>query len=230
MNAELIQIPNRILEVALGALIQANHHAVFYDQYSSGWPETAVLSTATAAELVLKAIVAKEHPLLIFRDLFDLENPLHEEITVERLIERGRTYGLEHMPKLLWVTTGERIPDQKLFEKLRLTRNSIQHFCAPTNVGDLRDLARQFIYKNIDPLLKRHFSICAIEYHQDHDIGYDYIVDCLVRNELLFSIPDNFSIGEVDLRESLAETSSEYQHQLTEKLKENGYKLSDFMK
>lgn len=222
MHNELKRIPSRILDVAKGALTRANHHAVFYDQYSSGWPETAVLSAATAGELFLKAIVAKEHPLLIFKDLYQLDDASQNELRIDQIIERGKTYGFEHMPKLLWVTTGDRIPNNTSFEKLRLARNSIQHFCSPETEAGLQSLAREFIYKNIDPLINRHFGICAIEYHEDHDIGYDYVVDCIIRNELLFSIPKNFSISEVDLSESFNGTSKKYQQQLKQKFIESG--------
>jgi hypothetical protein len=217
MHEEIQGIPSRILEVALGALIQANHHAVFYDPQSSGWPETAILSSATAAELLLKAIVAKEHPLLIFKDLFELDSHSQVELTVDQLIQQGKTYGFDHMPKLLWVTTGERIPDLNLFDKLRRARNSIQHFCSPGEKLDLRELAREFIYVNIDPLLHRHFDVCAVELHQDHDVGYDYVVDCLLQNELLFSVPTDFTITEFDFKAKLNETSISYQKQLKSK-------------
>jgi hypothetical protein len=178
----------------------------------------------------MKAIVAKEHPLLIFRDLFDLDNRTQDELTVEQLIERGKTYGLEHMPKLLWVTTGERLPDLKLFETLRQTRNSIQHFCAPSIKGDLRSIARQFIYRNLDPLLKKHFGLCAIEFHQDHDIGYDYLVECLVLNELPFSVPSDFRILEIDFEAALQKTSKAYQAQLAERFKASQLDLQNFRK
>ena len=226
MHEDLKQIQKRILDVAIGALTQANHHAVFYDQHSSGWAENAILSAANAGELFLKAIVAKEHPLLIFKDLYQLDDAGQIELKIEHIIERGKTYGLEHMPKLLWVTTGERMPDISSFEKLRKARNSIQHFCSPDAEGDLQDLARQFIYKNIDPLINKHFNICAIEFHEDHSIGYDYVVECLVRDELIFSIPHNFSITEVDLGEAMRNTSKKYQKKLTQLFRDNGISLS----
>lgn len=225
IHTEIQHIPSRILEVALGALTQANHHAVFDDPQSFGWPETSILSSATAGELLLKAIVAKQHPLLIFRDLFDLDVRSQEELTIQQLIERGKTYGLEDMPKLLWVTTGERIPDTTLFEKLRRARNSIQHFCSPGENIDLRKLAREFIYKNLDPLLHRHFDICAIEFHQDHNIGYDYVVDCLLKNELLFSVPRNFAISEFNFKNALRKTSESYRKQLRKRFSLAGIDL-----
>ena len=72
MDTALKEIPDRILTLALGALSQANMHAVFADPGNEHWDFISVTNTAHAGELFLKAIIAKEHPLLIFRDIFNL--------------------------------------------------------------------------------------------------------------------------------------------------------------
>ncbi|MER8599816.1 hypothetical protein [Mesorhizobium sp. M0955] len=105
------------------------------------WTDMSVLNAAMAGELFIKAIVAKEHPLLIFRDLFQLDDPVNQDLKIEHIIEKGKTYNFEHLAKLLWVATGERLPDLDSFEKLRKARNAIQHFCSPGENVDLRRLA-----------------------------------------------------------------------------------------
>jgi hypothetical protein len=177
----------------------------------------------------LKAIIAKEHPLLIFRDLFQLDDPANTDLKLEHIIQKGRTYDFEQLPKLLWVSTGERIPDLDSFERLRKARNAIQHFCSPGPAVDLRRLALEFLYKNIDPLIKRHFDLCAIEYHEDH-VGYDYIVECVIRNELIFSIPEGFSVGEIDLDKVISRTSRKYQIELTKRFAAEGFDLTKLRK
>jgi len=221
MHAELENIPGRILDVATGALIQANQHAVFLDPGLEHWDHMAVLNAATAGELFLKAIIAKEHPLLIFRDLFHLDQPDSSEMNISRIIEKGRTYEFDKLPKLLWVTTGERLPDIEVFEELRQARNSIQHFCAPDNV-DFRDLALRFIYKNIDPMIRDHFGMFAIEYHEDLSVGYDYVVGTLLRREILFSIPDDFAVTEINIEEEVSGASDEFRTQIYARLREKG--------
>ncbi len=157
----------------------------------------------------MKAIVAKEHPLLIFRDLYNLDQPQNVDISLNEIIENGRTYNFEHLPRLLWVTTGERIADPSSFEKLRKVRNSIQHFCLPEGV-DLRGLSLEFLYKNIDPLIRKHFGVYSIEYHEDHGVSYDYVVSCLISHGLKFSIPPDFGVTEIDLDAKLAGASNSY--------------------
>jgi hypothetical protein len=227
MHASLEKVPNRILRVALGALTQANHHAVYYDPGMDHWEDMCVLNAALAGELFLKAIIAKEHPLLIFRDLFQLDDPSNNDLRIEHIIEKGKTYGFEHLPKLLWVSTGERLPDMNSFEELRRARNALQHFCSPADTVNLRSLALKFLYKNIDPLIHRHFGLCAIEYHEDFSIGYDYVVDCLVRSGLFFSIPDNFQITEIDLHDALSVTSAEYRNELIQRLSAKGFDIGN---
>jgi len=133
---------------------------------------------------------------------------------------------LEHLPKLLWVATGERLPDLPSFERLRKARNAVQHFCAPDEGGgELRQIALEFLYKNIDPLIVRHFGSYAIEYHEDFSAGYDYVVHALVRRELLFSIPPDFEIAEIDLRESLSTASPTYHAGFERRLAEKGLSI-----
>ncbi len=226
MHVGLEDIPSRILDVAIGALTQANQHAVYYDPGMDHWTDMSVLNAAMAGELFLKAIVAKEHPLLIFRDLFQLDDPIDHDLKIEHIIEKGKTYSFEHLPKLLWVSTGERLPDMDSFEKLRKARNAIQHFCSPAETVDLRRLALEFLYKNIDPLINRHFNLCAIEYHEDTSIGYDYVVGCLIRHELFFSIPDEFVITEINLDEALSGCNAEYREGLAKRLSAKGLDLA----
>lgn len=217
MHEALKDIPNRILKAAIGALTQANQHAVYYDPGMDHWKHMSVLNAALAGELFLKAIIAKEHPLLIFRDLFHLDDPSSQEMNLERIIVKGRTYNFEHLPKLLWVATGERIPDVENFENMRRVRNSIQHFCVPDDIP-LQRLVLEFIYKNLDPLIHKHFGLFAVEHHEDQLLGYDFVVRCVVAHELLFSVPDNFHVPEIDLNEELSKTSDAYRTEISARL------------
>lgn len=230
MHAGLKSIPARILDVAIGALTQANQHAVYYDPGMEHWTDMSIMNAATAGELFLKAIIAKEHPLLIFRDLFQLDDPINKDLTIEHIIEKGRTYNFEHLPKLLWVSTGERLPDVDSFERLRKARNAIQHFCSPGETSDLRTLALEFLYKNIDPLINKHFDLCAIEHHEDISIGYDYVVETVIQNELFFSIPKDFTVTEIDLDVALSETSTKYQTELAKRFALKGLDLAKIAK
>ena len=124
MTLPLKAIPDRILNLAIGALAQAITHAVFSDPGNEHWEHISILNTAHAGEHFMKAIIAREHPLLIFRDIFGLDDNRSELLNVESLIKRGRTHDFERLPQVLWATTGKRLPNMGCFERLRLARNS----------------------------------------------------------------------------------------------------------
>ena len=52
MHKGLKEIPSRILDVAIGALIQANHHAVYYDPGMDHWTDISILNAATAGDFL----------------------------------------------------------------------------------------------------------------------------------------------------------------------------------
>lgn len=221
MNPALIDIPKRILNLAMGALAQANTHAVYSDPGNEHWENICILNTAHAGELFLKAIIAKEHPLLIFKDIFSLDDKSEGLLSVEKLIKRGRTHDFERLPQILWATTGIRVPNQDCFDRLRLARNSIQHFCVPDE-HDFRALSLEFIYTIVDPLIADAFALSAIEYHEDHGISYDYIVGAILKSQLKFTIPDDFEITEIKMSEHLEDASVEYRNWINEQMRRIG--------
>ena len=221
MNEELRQIPGRILRLAVAALSQANTHAVYMDPGNEHWDVMSVLNAAHAGELFLKAIIANEHPLLIFRDIFNLDDNQSEALDVRSLLEKGRTHDFEKLPQVLWVTTGTRVPNPGCYERLRKARNAIQHFCAPED-QHFGELSLEFIYTIIDPLILSHFGLHAIEHHEDHSVSYDYVVARLVQSELRFSVPKDFSITEIELTEELDDVSQSYREWLIQELERIG--------
>jgi hypothetical protein len=191
------------------------------DPGNEHWALMSVLNAAHAGELFIKAIVAKEHPLLIFKDIFTLDDNRSDALDIAALLQKGRTHEFEKLPQVLWVATGTRLPNPECYERLRKVRNSIQHFCAPEE-EDFSDLALEFIYTIIDPLIAEHFGLYAIEHHEDYAVSYDYVVAQLLRSGLKFSIPDNFSVTEIELVDELADSTPDYRSWFTSELKRVG--------
>ena len=217
MDTTIKEIPQRILKLALGALSQANMHSVFSDPGSDHWDFISIINTAHAGELFLKAVIANEHPLLIFKDIFSLDDSRADSLELVNLIQRGKTHDFEKLPQVFWVTTGQRIPNPDCFERLRRARNSIQHFCAPEG-EDFRALSLEFIYTIIDPLIFEHFGLFAIKYHEDYSAGYDYVVSALLHRELKFSIPNDFDLSEIRLSAELKNATQNYRDWITREL------------
>jgi len=196
-------------------------HAVYMDPGNEHWGVMSVLNAAHAGELFLKAIIAKEHPLLIFKDIFNLDDNRFEAIDLVGLLQKGRTHDFEKLPQVPWVSTGIRLPNPNCYERLRKARNAIQHFCAPENER-FGDLSLEFIYTIIDPLIAAHFGIFAIEHHEDHNVSYDYVVGRLLRAGLPFTIPKDFAVTEIDLADELANASAAYRKWFVDELERIG--------
>ncbi len=232
MHSIFKEIPDRILENSLGALRHANTQAVFFDPGNEHWGNTSVLSAATAGELLIKAIIANQHPLLIFKDIFNIDDNASAEMPLDRMIDRSKTHDFQNLPSVLWAVCNERIPDKESFDRVRRVRNAIQHLFHPDGLNNYgaaaRDISLNFIYKNIDPLLNMHFGLYAIEYHEDHHLGYDYVVSSVVQRQLKFSVPQDFSLSEIDLSEITAKADQDYKNWLAEELSRIG--RSDLLK
>lgn len=209
MHDALKPIPDRIIQLATAALTQANTHAVYMDPGNEHWYYMSVLNAAHAGELFLKALIAREHPLLIFKDLFGLDDHRSDFLEIDHLLKNGRTHDFEKLPQVLWAVTGIRLPDMECYHRLRRARNAVQHFCAPDDLN-LSTIALEFIYRNIDPLIRDRLGIYAIEHHEDHSVSYDYVVQCLMGLNLKFSVPPDFRVTEIDLDEALRDCTDDY--------------------
>ena len=127
-------------------------------------------------------------------------------------MKKGRTHDFGKLRKVLWAATGEKIPHPETYQRMQETRNAVQHFCVDENDGSFRRLSLEFIYNVIDPLIYKHFDLYAIEFHEDHCIGYDYVVGCLLRHEIKFTMPPDYRVGEIDPEHEMRDASVEYRH------------------
>lgn len=84
---------------------------------------------------------------------------------------------------------------------------------------DLQALSLEFIYTIIDPLIADAFDLCAIEFHEDPSVSYDYVVSALLRSQLKFTVPNDFAVTEININEDIKDASSAYKNWVTEQLK-----------
>lgn len=165
MNPELKNISEHILAMGVGVLSQAQRNA-FYTSYGyeSRLDEGVygVLQAAHAAELIIKAAIAEQHPLLIFSNLPKSTKEEDGFLSLNDLFESGKTIQYVDLPERLWAATGYKIEAIELFNKFGKLRNCIQHFATPDR--DLRTETTYFIYKVVDPILGHFWNKYAIEY------------------------------------------------------------------
>lgn len=192
-------ISSHMLNLGLGALAHATHHAMYYSMDNDKWSELSVLQAAHAAEILIKARIAQEHPLLIFEKLPKNSNNT-ASLDMEQLYEQGRTVQYNALPDQLWATTGLKIPNRVVFDEFGKIRNSIQHFL-PKGGMDYGYLVLNFIYNVIDPFIEKCWGLYASDYYEDVD-GAPYLIAALVRQGILFrvspEIADNWKWAEID--------------------------------
>ena len=186
MNPALKGIWEHMRSLGLGALAHANRHAAYMAIDNQRWPELSVLQAAHAAELLIKARIAQEHPLLIFEHVPRPSQASAAHLDLEDLFKQGRTFQWSDLPDRLWAATGLSIPNKDRFVSFGKLRNGIQHF-APTPDGDPSEETLRFVFEVIDPFINDCWGLFAIDYDED-DEPYVYFVMALVNREIPFLI------------------------------------------
>ena len=186
MNPALGGIWEHMRELGLGALAHANRHAAYLAIENDKWPELSVLQAAHAAELLIKARIAEEHPLLIFEQLPRIAKASCPQLELADLFKMGRTFQWADLPDRLWAVTGVLIPNREEFDAFGKLRNSIQHFSHDPSL-DASDETLAFVFDAIDPFINSCWGLYAIDYDED-SAPYEYLTSTLVRREIKFLV------------------------------------------
>lgn len=121
-----------------------------------------VVHAAHAAEILLKARIAQEHPLLIFSKLPKAE-PDKSSLTLIDLLESGRTLSYEELPDQLWATTGIKIERVQQYREFGRLRNQIVHF-SMANVEALDSVTIHYSLEVLDPLVESFWGSSVIDF------------------------------------------------------------------
>ena len=185
MNPGLKGISKRMKKTGLGLLSVAQFNAFFpnFDKSELENGVFAVIQTAHAAEILIKACIAEKDPLLIFSQL-PQSNQDNSSLDFDTLFESGKTLQYNELPKKLLAITGYNIKELSLFNSFGKLRNGIQHFAVPK--GDLSPKAIEYIYKVIDPILEHFWGLYAVEYCSEDVFTY---LPILMDMEIAFRYP-----------------------------------------
>lgn len=212
MNPQLIGIWEHMRDLGLCALAHANRHTAYADMENGAWCELAVLQAAHSAEILFKARIAQEHPLLIFEDFPKISS---DEITVKDLFTKGKTIEWSDIPTRLWATTGIRVKNIEQFRNFGKLRNGIQHFAPPPGI-DVADETLKFIYEIIDPFINECWGLFAIDYDEDYE-EYIYLVSALAYREIPFLVSAEAARCFEDWNVDWSQVSSSYSQMMKER-------------
>ena len=186
LTSRLKGIWEHMRDLGLGALAHANRHAAYAAVENRRWPELSVLQAAHAAELLIKARIAQEHPLLIFEQLPRSTQAAGTHLDLDDLFRQGRTLQWSDLPERLWASTGMNLPRRDLFERFGRLRNGLQHF-GPAPGTQASDETLEFVFQVIDPFIHDCWGLYAVDYDEDHD-PYVYFVYALAQREIRFLV------------------------------------------
>jgi hypothetical protein len=188
MNPILINVPEKMLQLGLAALAHANRHSAYSPQENEKWPELSILQAAHSAEILLKARISQEHPLLIFDELpKEPGTNTGTLVTLEALFDKGKTVQWSDLPNRLWATTGAAIPNEDIFRAFGKLRNGVQHFGSIPSSVDASSEVLKFVFNVIDPFINEQWGLYAIDYDEDFD-SYEYFPPILLEREILFLV------------------------------------------
>lgn len=214
MNSELENVSSNMLELGLGALTHANRLAAYQDFANDKGAELSVLQAAHAAEILIKARIAEEHPLLIFEEFPKTQD---KEMSLDNLINEGHTIKWTELPNRLWAVTGEHLDNLALFKEFGNLRNTIQHFGAvPSGISPSYE-ALKFIYGIIDPFINKHWNLYAIDFDED-DTPYENFLGTLISYEIKFLVSNNAAECHTYWDEDLQNVSEGYRHIMTKRI------------
>lgn len=186
MNAALEGIAAHMKELGLNALKHAIWHAHIDSEINPMWSELSVIQAAHAAEILIKARIAEEHPLLIFDQLPKSEKSNSTQLEFGDLIENGKTFQYSDLSDRLWACTGIQLENSRHFKDFGKLRNSIQHFASPL-VDDLSIEVLKYIFSTIDPFINKCWGLFAIDFNEDYE-PYLYLVPILIENQIPFLV------------------------------------------
>jgi len=180
-----------------------------------GKSRMCVVHMAHAAEILLKARIAQEHPLLIFSKL-PKPNNSENTLTLMNLLEGGRTFSYEELPDQLWAATGIKIDCLDEYRKFGRLRNQIIHFSmVNTTSPDTETIKYAFDF--LDPLVESFWNRSVLEFvikdpfHYLHDFKTGILEDD-IRNK--YGMNDR-------LRKLLGDFSSQAWERMQDSFKED---------
>lgn len=150
----------------------------------------AVIHIAHGAELLFKARIAEEHPLLIFSKYPSEYNSINNEDEVSQLIQEVQTIQFSELPKRLQITTGYKIANLKLFEEYGRLRNQIMHFAIPPN-KDISSISFEFSFTIIEHAINEWWNDTIFNYGSIYDdcflqYVFEQITICNIKFDLSY--------------------------------------------
>jgi hypothetical protein len=177
------RMANQMKDFGLSMVAKGIVNATFSEHGNPYSHAMGLVHVANGFEILIKAKIVEEHPLLVFSRIPKETHINDGNIKFEDLLEHGQTIMYSELPERLWATTGYKIEPIGLYNEFGKIRNQIIHFAIPKI--NLDDLTLEFTFKVIEKAINDWWDITILEYAQDYDIDYlEYVFEQLDRLSL----------------------------------------------
>jgi len=179
-------------EVLCDALTEILHFISQSDSFSQTYPNQfrlgiSAVAAAHGAEILIKSVLANEHPLLQFDSkMYQRKLPANDQVELEHLFE-NQTISFSDLPYALWAATGYKITEVELFKSFVKLRNKIQHLSVPPQ-EEVLSRTLSFLFLVVDPILRYFWKNDLMNLIRPYGIG-DYI-EQLNKRKISFSPPE----------------------------------------
>jgi hypothetical protein len=174
------QVAEHMMDFGLTVLVRAAYDATFSERGRPFVHALAVGQAAHGAEIVVKARIAEEHPLLVF-DRLPKSTNTSGHLTLVELFQYGRTIQYQDLPERLWAATGIRMADTEAFQKFGRLRNQIIHLAVLNR--ELSTETLKFLFEVMEPVVQDFWDESIVPRAEEWD---DVIVtDGYLREQLV---------------------------------------------
>jgi hypothetical protein len=186
MHSDTHQIASHMKDFGLHAFGRSIVDVVFCEITNPYAHAMGVIRCAHAAELLIKARIAEEHPLLIFEKLPRPKGQENKLLDINTLLNEGRTIMYSDLPDLLWAATGQCIRDIERYQSFGRLRNAITHLGIPD--ANLSHETLLYGFNVIEPLVRNFWDIDVLKYLEEYDCDCEeYLVEQLTEIGIQFT-------------------------------------------
>ena len=187
MDESMVAISEHMRDFGLSLLARGVVDATFSEYGNPSAHAISVAICSQAAEILIKARIAQEHPLLIFSKLPKLKNISDRNLELQDLFEHGRTLMYSELPDLLWATTGYRVANLERYISYGSLRNCVVHFGIPNS--NLSEETYHFAFEVMEPMIYEFWEEYILNYIPYFDQPVEYVVEKLERLNIAYQQP-----------------------------------------
>ncbi|KQS36827.1 hypothetical protein [Pedobacter sp. Leaf194] len=191
------ELVNHMIDFGLHMLGKGLVNATFNEMMNPYSHAMAIVHIGHGTELIIKAKIAEEHPLLIFSNIPKSTISTNNRLGFLDLLEKGQTIAFNDLPERLWASTGYKIKGLELFNQFGKVRNQIIHLGVPPIA--LNDFALKFGYGLIEPMVNEWWGDTILQYAEVYDEAYlEYVFEQLNRLDIesKYELDENYHLRE----------------------------------